>query len=54
MAYIYEFNEESLEGKSMTELLSLVEALFDKRDEYNKDKGAFDRQHYVWSHWYEF
>ena len=45
MAYIYEFNEESLEGKSMTELLSLVEALFDKRDEYNKDKGAFDRQH---------
>lgn len=44
-AYLYEYNGESLKDKSMSELLSLVENLFDKRDEYNKGKGAFDRQH---------
>ncbi len=44
-AYLYEFNGESLKDKSMSELLSLVENLFNERDEYNKDKGAFDRQH---------
>jgi hypothetical protein len=41
----YSYNDESLENKNMLELLSIVEDLFNERDQYNSDKGMFERAH---------
>jgi len=42
--YLYEYRDESLEKKTMSELIGMTEKLFDERDAYNIGKNAFDRQ----------
>ena len=42
--YLYEFRDESLEFKTLPELLVMCETLFDERDFYNVGKGAMNRQ----------
>jgi hypothetical protein len=40
----YEFREEKLTGKSVEEVLLLIDNLFKERHEFNKNKGTFDKQ----------
>ena len=42
--YLYEFRDESLEFKTLPELLVMCEFLFDERDAYNVGKGAMNCQ----------
>ena len=42
--YLYEFRDESLEFKTLPELLVMCETLFDERDLYNVGKGAMNQQ----------